>query len=37
MARDDAVYVGHMLGMTRRAVIAIKDKSRPNSDQDDIL
>ena len=34
---DDAVYVGHMLDMTRRAVRAITDKSREVYDEDDIL
>jgi len=37
MAHDDTVYVGHMLDMTRRAVKAIKDKSRDKYDEDDIL
>ena len=37
MVHDDTVYVGHMLDMTRRAVKAIKDKSRDNYDEDDIL
>jgi uncharacterized protein with HEPN domain len=38
MAReDDAVYVGHMLDMTRRAVKAIKNKPRAKYDKDDIL
>ena len=35
--QDDAVYVGHMLDMTRRAVKAIKNKSRAKYDKDDIL
>ena len=34
---DDAIYVGHMLDMTRRAVKAIKSKSRAKYDEDDIL
>ena len=34
---DDATYIGHMLDMTRRAVLAIKDRSRANYDQDEIL
>jgi uncharacterized protein with HEPN domain len=37
MEHNDTVYVGHMLDMTRRAVKAIKDKSRANYDEDDIL
>ena len=38
MARnDDAVYLGHMLDMTRKAVEAIKSKSREEYDNDDIL
>jgi len=35
--QDDVVYVGHMLDMTRRAVKAIKNKSRTKYDKDDIL
>jgi uncharacterized protein with HEPN domain len=34
---DDAVYVGHMLDMTYRAVKAIKNKPRAKYDRDDIL
>jgi uncharacterized protein with HEPN domain len=34
---DDAVYLGHMLDMTRRAVKAIKSKSRAKYDKDDML
>ena len=34
---DDAVYLGHMLDMTRKAVDAIKTKSREEYDKDDIL
>jgi uncharacterized protein with HEPN domain len=34
---NDAVYLGHMLDMTRRAVKAIKTKSRAKYDKDDIL
>jgi len=37
MAHDDAVYLGHMLDMTRRAVKAIKSKSRAKYDKDDML
>ena len=37
MEHDDAIYVGHMLDMTRRAVKAIETKSRANYDEDDIL
>jgi len=34
---DDAVYLGHMLDMTRRAVEAVQSKSRADYDSDDIL
>ncbi len=34
---EDAVYVGHMLDMTRRAVEAIESKTRAKYDKDDIL
>jgi uncharacterized protein with HEPN domain len=34
---EDAVYVGHMLDMTRRAVKAIETKTRAKYDKDDIL
>ncbi len=38
MAREnDSVYLGHMLDMTRRAIIALKSKSRAEYDADDIL
>ncbi|MCC6499835.1 MAG: DUF86 domain-containing protein [Anaerolineales bacterium] len=38
MARhEDSVYIGHMLDMTRRAVQALKDKTRTEYDADDIL
>jgi uncharacterized protein with HEPN domain len=38
MARnDDAVYLGHMLDMTRKAVKAIESKSRKKYDKDEIL
>ena len=38
MARnDDAVYLGHMLDMTRKAVKAIESKSREKYDKDEIL
>lgn len=37
MEHDDAIYVGHMLDMTRRAVKAIETKTRGNYDEDDIL
>lgn len=37
MEHDDAIYVSHMLDMTRRAVQAIETKSRANYDEDDIL
>jgi len=36
-SREDSVYVGHMLDMTRRAVQAIESKSRSQYDADDIL
>ncbi len=34
---EDAIYVGHMLNMTRRAVKAIESKTRSKYDKDDIL
>lgn len=34
---EDSVYIGHMLDMTRRAVEALKGKSRADFDADDIL
>ncbi len=34
---DDAIYLGHMLDMTRRAVRAIESKTRALYDEDDIL
>lgn len=34
---EDAVYVGHMLDMTRRAVKATASKSRVKYDKDEIL
>lgn len=34
---EDSVYVGHMLDMTRRAVDAVKGKSRADFDAEDIL
>ena len=38
MARnDDAVYLGHMLDMTRKAVDAIESKSREEYDKNEIL
>jgi uncharacterized protein with HEPN domain len=38
MAREeDAVYLGHMLDMTRRAISALKGKDRGDYDADDIL
>ena len=38
MAREqDAVYLGHMLDMTRRALSAVKGKERADHDSDDIL
>jgi uncharacterized protein with HEPN domain len=37
MEHDDAIYVGHMLDMTRKAVKAIETKSRATYDEDDIL
>jgi uncharacterized protein with HEPN domain len=35
--KDDEIYVGHMLDMTRRAVKAVKAGSRAKYDKDDIL
>jgi uncharacterized protein with HEPN domain len=35
--KEDAVYLGHMLDMTRRGLQAIKGKSRTEYDADDIL
>ncbi len=37
MPRNEKVYVGHMLDMAQKAVDAIKDKSRPQFDQDEVL
>ena len=38
MVREkDAVYLGHMLDMTRRAISAVKGKDRMDYDSDDIL
>ena len=37
MAHDDAVYIGHMLEMTRRAEKAVQGKIRVDYDADDIL
>ncbi len=34
---EDAIYVGHTLDMTRRAVKAIESKTRAKYDKDDIL
>ena len=34
---EDAVYLGHMLDMTRRAIDALKGKKRGDYDSDDIL
>ena len=35
--QDDSVYLGHMLDMTRRAITALKSRSRAEYDTDDIL
>ena len=38
MPRDnDAVYLGHMLDMTRRAIAALKGKRRGDYDSDEVL
>jgi len=37
MPRDEKVYVGHMLDMAQKAVDALKDKSRSQFDQDEVL
>jgi len=37
MSRDEKVYVGHMLDMAQKAIDALKDKSRPQFDQDEVL
>ena len=34
---EDDVYLGHMLDMTRRAIAALKSKSRADYDADEIL
>jgi len=35
--KEDAVYLGHMLDMTKRAVKALEHKDRTDYDADDIL
>lgn len=35
--KEDAIYVGHMLDMTRKAVAALQGKDRATYDSDDIL
>lgn len=37
MSKDDWIYVGHMLDMSRKAVAAIVGKSREVYDRDEIL
>ena len=37
VSRQDSVYLGHMLDMTRRADKALQGKSRADYDADDIL
>jgi hypothetical protein len=36
-SEHDAIYIGHMLDMTRRAGKALQGKSRADYDSDDIL
>ena len=37
LREEDAVYLGHMLDMTRRAIDALKGKNRKDYDSDDVL
>jgi len=37
MPKNEKVYVGHMLDTAQKAMDALKDKSRPQFDQDEIL
>lgn len=37
MPKDDAVYLGHMLDMARKALSLIADKHREDYDRDEVL
>ena len=37
MPKDEMIYVGHMLDMSLKAVEALKGKTRPEYDQDELL
>jgi len=37
MPKDDLVYVGHMLDMTRKIVTVVKTRTRADFDSDEIL
>jgi len=37
MPKDEMIYVGHMLDMSQKAVDALKGKTRPQFDQDELL
>ena len=37
MPKDEMIYIGHMLDMSQKAVQAIKGKTRPQYDQDELL
>jgi uncharacterized protein with HEPN domain len=37
MPKDESIYLGHMLDMSRKAVAALKGKTRSQYDQDEVL
>lgn len=37
MSKDDWIYVGHMLEMSRKAINAAQNKTREEYDRDDVL
>src|SRR5581483_6529068 len=37
MSKDDWIYVGHMLEMSRKAVQAVQDRTREEYDRGDVL
>ncbi len=37
MPKNEKIYLGHMLDMAQKAIDALKDKSRSQFDQDEIL
>jgi uncharacterized protein with HEPN domain len=37
MPKDEFIYVGHMLDMSQKAAEALKGKTRPQYDQDELL